>query len=386
MEPMYRPILKGYRGELEALGHLDPTLIPLVTPILEVPATDAGAARDAYGFWLEVRQRVPRGLRIGVDLGARPDIGTGSPRRSLDEDLAESGIPVLPVIGVADSDRRLAEHGETARTHLLGAIVRFRLRQDLSGHDAPTVAVERVWRACRLVPEQCDLVIDLADVGCAAEARQAELRVRRLVGWAGRYAWRSVTVAAGAMPVSLSGLATDAAFAVGRWDWLLWQRLADLGVRFGDYGISSPVPAPRLPRDHLPTIRYTAEDVWWIYRWSRRGGARSDDRFYDLCRTLVSAAHWTPTGAAFSWGDHEISRHARYTSGPGSAASWTAWGTSHHLAHVIAGLSRPAPQQRDGGMDRRTADRGGRGGGRGDGGNLAGRAWPPSIGEARRAG
>jgi hypothetical protein len=56
----------------------------------------------------------------------------------------------------------------------------------------------------------------------------------------------------------------------------------------------------------------------------------------------VSAPHWPTTGAAFSWGDHELLRRARRGAGAGSTASWAAWSTSHHLAHVLATLLHPA--------------------------------------------
>lgn len=166
----------------------------------------------------------------------------------------------------------------------------------------------------------------------------AEVVVRRIVGWLRHLTWRSVSLAGGAMPSSLSDLPVDEPTPLWRWDLALWRRMADLGVDFGDYGISSPTPAGSTARRPLPTMRYTADEAWWIYRWSRRGG-RSDDRCYDLCRALVSAEHWPRAGGGFSWGDHEIARRARYTSGPGSATSWTAWGTSHHLAHVVTWLT-----------------------------------------------
>ncbi len=84
----------------------------------------------------------------------------------------------------------------------------------------------------------------------------------------------------------------------------------------------------------LPTLRYTDEQNWWIYRWARRGG-RGDDRCHDLCRTLVGSAHWPAAGARFSWGDAEIARRARTAPGAGSSASWMSWSTSHHIAHVL---------------------------------------------------
>ncbi len=56
---------------------------------------------------------------------------------------------------------------------------------------------------------------------------------------------------------------------------------------------------------------------------------------YDLCASLVAADHWPAEGAAYSWGDAEIAQRAAMVGGPGNAAGWRAWGTAHHLTHVV---------------------------------------------------
>ncbi|MFG1650870.1 hypothetical protein ACGFIE_13130 [Micromonospora sp. NPDC049275] len=324
-EPVYRPILASRRrGELEALNHLDPAVAPLLAPILEISAVDRSTT-DAL-------RRLPVGLLPAVDVTALPD--------SPDTELAGWGVPLMPVIGLAEGDRRLVAHGTATRAYARGALVRLRTAHDRAGPDADTTAVERIWRLTGLAPEECDLLVDAGDVCCPADVRVAEPRVRRLLDWARRHAWRSATVAAGGMPPTLSRLPVDEPVRLDRWDWQLWRRLADVGVDYGDYGVGPALSDSGDPGDRMPTVRYTADDCWWVYRWSRRGG-RGDDRFADLCRTLVSAPHWSSTGAALSWGDHELLRRARRGAGAGSIATWTAWSTSHHLAHVLAALSRP---------------------------------------------
>ncbi|MFJ6195429.1 beta family protein [Micromonospora sp. NPDC092111] len=324
-EPVYRPILASRRGELEALGHLDSATAALIAPILDVSPADTGQP--------ELLGRLPAGLVPAVDVSALPD-DPGS-------ELVRWGVPVVPVIGLAGTDRRLVAHGAAVRAYTGRAVVRLRVNQDRAGPDATTTAVERVWRHAGLVPEQCDLLVDAGDVCCPADLRTVEPRVRRLLDWSRRLTWRTVTVAAGGMPPSLARLPTDEPVRLDRWDWLLWRRLADLGVGYGDYGVVPAPPGGAEPADRLPTVRYTADGGWWIYRWSRRGG-RGDERFADLCRTLVTAPYWPPTGAGFSWGDHELLRRARRVAGAGSPANRTAWSTSHHLAHVLGALTGPA--------------------------------------------
>ncbi|MCI4064562.1 beta family protein [Micromonospora sp. R77] len=330
-EPVYRPVLVGRRGELEALAHLDEMSAPLLAPVIDIRALDTGTV-DLLG-------RLPSGLLPAVDVTALPDVP--------ESELVRWGVPLVPVIGLAESDRRLVAHGVAARAYARRAVVRLRTGQDRAGADAITTAAERVWRLARLVPEQCDLLVDAGDVCCPADVRVAEPRVRRLVEWGRRHAWRSVAVAAGGMPPTVSRLPVDEPVRLDRYDWQLWRRLTDLDVGYGDYGVSCALPDADAPADRLPTLRYTVDGAWWIHRWSRRGG-RGDERVADLCRTVVAAPYWPTTGAAFSWGDHEILRRARRGAGAGSPTNWTAWSTSHHLAHVLGALSRPTRDERPG--------------------------------------
>ncbi|MDG4792913.1 hypothetical protein [Micromonospora sp. WMMD1082] len=328
-DPVYRPVLAARRGELEALGHLDDALAPMLSPILQLSELDSSIVATVA--------RLPPGLVPAVDISALPE-----PAESA---LARWGVPLVPVIGLADGERRLAALGAVARAHTRRAVVRLRIRQDRARPDATTVAVERIWRYARLAPEQCDLLLDCGDVCCPADVRLTEPRVRRVLDWARRHDWRSVSVVAGGMPPALSRLPTDEPVRLDRWDWLLWQRLADLGVGFGDYGVApaaEPAAAGSAPAgDRHPTVPYTSDGAWWVHRWSRRRG-RGDERVADLCHTLVSGPYWPATGAGFSWGDHEILRRARRVAGAGSATNWVAWSTSHHLAHVLDALRRPA--------------------------------------------
>ncbi|BCJ52011.1 hypothetical protein Asp14428_34860 [Actinoplanes sp. NBRC 14428] len=329
---MYRPILRPRRGEMAALHHLDPATARRVTPIVEVTPAERLPPL--------VRQLPPRTGAIAVDLGAVPDPPSPlvSPPLDLAEELAELGVAMLPVLRAYDSRRRLVEHGLAARMHLMRAVLRLQPHVDAHNAAAATVTTARMLATAGLEAERVDLVIDLAETACAAHADRFEERARHVLRWARSTPWRSVTVAAGAMPPNLDGLPTDRPVTVGRLDAQVLARLSEPGVGYGDYGVTSPVRRNGVSHRQLPTLRYTADHDWWIYRWARRGG-RSDDRCHDLCRTLVDSPHWPSAGARFSWGDAEIARRARSARGGGSSASWIAWSTSHHIAHVLRTLT-----------------------------------------------
>ena len=322
MPGTYMPILRPRRGELTALHHLADADAHRVLPIIEL---------QGERLMPLLKTLLPRTGIIAMDLAGR-DLPL---ERA--EELAALGVAMLPVLRAHDSDRRLAENGLVARMHLKRAMLRLQPHVDAVNPAAATAATDRMLRGAGLDHERVDLVIDLAETACVADADKVEERARHVLRWARGWPWRSVSVAAGAMPPNLDDLPTDQPVRVGRLDARVWARLAEPGVGYADYGVTSPVR--RIGVQHhrqLPTLRYTAERDWWIYRWARRGG-RSDDRCHDLCRTLVSSAQWPAAGARFSWGDAEIARRARAAGGAGSAASWIAWATSHHIAVVLNG-------------------------------------------------
>jgi hypothetical protein len=330
----YRPILRPRRGELTALSHLAAEDAPRVLPILELEPGPSIAPL--------IRQLPPRTGAIAVDFGQIPDPDDPfiSPPLDLAEQLADLGVAMLPVLRPYESPRRLVAHGLASRMHLRRAVLRLRPHIDAGNPASAGEVTVRMLKSAGLEPDAVDLLIDLAETACVAHADHVEEQARRVVRWARTLPWRSVSVASGAMPPNLDDLPTDEPVTVGRLDARVWQRLAEPGVGYSDYGVTSPVRRHGVQRHRqLPTLRYTAEHDWWIYRWSRRGG-RADDRCHDLCRTLVTSPHWP--GARFSWGDAELARRARTAPGAGSSGTWMAFSTSHHIAHVLRTLT-PLP-------------------------------------------
>ncbi|MFI5890910.1 beta family protein [Actinoplanes sp. NPDC051513] len=328
-DSVYRPILRPRRGELTALSHLAPGNAGRVTPILELEPGPSIAPL--------IRQLPPRTGAIAIDFGGLPDPADPLALPSLDlaEELADLGVAMMPVLRAYDNGRRLAAHGLAARMHLRRAVLRLQPHVDAGNPAEANAVTQRLLLGAGLEAEEVDLLIDLAETACVAHADAVEEQCRRVLRWAREMPWRSVSVASGSMPPNLDDLPTDQPVTVGRLDARVWTRLGVPGVGYSDYGVTSPVRRHGVQRHRqLPTLRYTAEHNWWIYRWARRGG-RSDDRCHDLCRTLVRSPQWPATGARFSWGDAEIARRARTARGAGSSASWISWSTSHHIAHVL---------------------------------------------------
>ncbi|MEU7752531.1 beta family protein [Micromonospora sp. NPDC049171] len=333
------PILKGREGEFRAIAQLPAALVWHMLPIFEVVPSGNGSIRDAYRFTNQVRESAPADLTIAVDVRhlTDPTGGARRPLRDIAEDLAAWGIPMLPVLHLYDTAARLADVRHAADLHN-GQMI-LRLGSDTRDPDDGEAeeALERLRNEIGLNIEHCHVVLDVFEVRSERDLTRVEPVVRKCVSCAQRYPWRSVTVAAGAMPQSISQLPVYTPTALRRWDLRLWQRVQDLGIQYADYSIAHPGMGGATWRP-MPSLRYSDDEVWWIYRWPR--GAIDRHPMYDLCKELVTSDHWPTQGRGFSWGDREIATRADGVGGPGNAANWRAWTTSHHLAQVMDQLGR----------------------------------------------
>lgn len=340
----YMPILKGRQGELTAVEHLSPALRRQVLPIFEVDPTVRGPVEDAHRFVDSVCGSVLAGLVIAVEVRYLdgPVAGLRRPMRIIADDLNSWRISILPVLHLDDSSEQLADAGHAAEIHRGTAVLRLAIdAHDPDGEEADK-ALARLHDQTGLPTDQCHLLLDLIEMRSERDLTRAEPAVRKWMSWAQRYPWRSITVAAGAMPASISHIPFMTPTALPRWDFQLWQRVAGLGVQYADYGTAHPAMTGAKWRPK-PNLRYTDDENWWIYRWSEE--KTGSHPMYDLCQALVASDYWPASSADLSWGDQQIAARAHDLGGPGNPGNWRAWSTSHHLAHVAAQLSRPGPTE-----------------------------------------
>jgi hypothetical protein len=144
--------------------------------------------------------------------------------------------------------------------------------------------------------------------------------------------WRTVTLAAGCFPDSISTDPTGQWVPYDRSDWRGWFAVA--GQRYpaekripsyGDYGVRCGGVPVVIPNSPAPNIRYTnAQEI------QVRKGPKAPLAMRAICANLVAQGFFS--GAAFSQGDSEIALKAA-TTGPanGSPEQWIQWCTNHHL-------------------------------------------------------
>jgi hypothetical protein len=178
---------------------------------------------------------------------------------------------------------------------------------------------------------QTDVMIDLG-------FRQTQVDVEQLGGSTlsvlpFRNNWRTVTLAAGCFPASITNVAHGIWHPLPRVDWLGWQAICASQTltngrlpTYADYAIRCGGPPLEIPNTPDPNIRYSTPNDVLVRRESKHNG-----RMKMICQSLIQRADFS--GAAFSQGDARIAATAAIPGSPnnGQAEQWIQWCTNHHL-------------------------------------------------------
>lgn len=341
----YVPVLKGKPGEFKAWRNINRAVARATRPLFEVVPTH-GPDYDLDAFVRDARNSWPIGPRLTYDTGYVPEVTIGRTGRLpvlwTARALArgDDPVPACPVVRIEDSDDVLVAAGEAVKVLGEGACLRLGSEESDPDPTAATAELPRVVRRTGLSTDEIDLVIDLWAVESSREARRAAVVGRAALRWAaGHRPWRSVAVVSGAFPASISNLPTGRATALPRCDAEVFDILMGgerpIDFDYGDYVVAHP-SMPAGGRAPLPNLRYTVDRNWMVYR--ERKVRPGNESFFTLCQRLVATpAHWA--GRRYSWGDREIDEKAAEHGGAGRALEWRAYGTSHHVAHVVDRLA-----------------------------------------------
>lgn len=252
----------------------------------------------------------------------------------------ESGVALVPATGPERTPEYQAVVRDAVAEDKRGACIRVR-KKELFGDNLDEV-LSSVLRSIGTTPESTDLVLDLGEIKPDDVNMLSKGIAGVLNALHGVKAFRTLTVAAGAFPPSISHIQQPT--KIPRADWLLWQGLAQKEsalVRmptYGDYAIQGAQPPSPNAALHSgsPNIRYTADDHWLVLR----GFAlklHGFEQYAALAQFLV--AHECYAGRTFSQGDDYIFGCAGGAETPGSPAVWRRVGTNHHIAKVLKQLT-----------------------------------------------
>lgn len=152
--------------------------------------------------------------------------------------------------------------------------------------------------------------------------------------------WRTVTLASGCFPASISTWPYSQWIAVDRSDWSGWNaiRLSRAAANkrlpsYGDYAVrcgGDPVEVPNAPD---PNLRYSTQSQVLVRKEMNNPGAMKM-----MCSDLVARPDFA--GGTFSQGDFELAAKAASqgstANSNGSAEQWIQWCTNHHLELVVS--------------------------------------------------
>ncbi|WP_375746251.1 beta family protein [Corallococcus interemptor] len=350
------PILKFMQGERDALAQLETAQRQRVTPLFEIRPPKPKRAKDRKKTLrmetLEelltkagphLAKAIPGGCAFIDGLHLTPAQTMASGEHPLAYVLAkarESGVALVPVTGPERDSEYLSTVRAAVEEDKRGVCIRVR-KNELFGDDLDE-ALASTLRKAGATRESADLVLDLGPIAPDDVSVLSKSLPGVIGGIDGLMTYRTLTVAAGAFPRSISDIKRPT--KVQRADWLLWRILAGKEkplVRvptYGDYAIQGAQPPSTDAALHSgsPNIRYTADDHWLVVR----GGALKrlgHEQYAALAQYLVEQECYA--GRTFSQGDGYIFGCAGGAETPGNPAVWRRVGTNHHIAKVLKQLT-----------------------------------------------
>jgi hypothetical protein len=266
--PNYLVILKGKDGEYRGWRE---TRLPagIAVRALFEPLPGSTSASDfVKGISYKWTDKFPPIIFDTVHMGYQGAIST------ISSGLASKGIGAVPTFRTDDNQSILEEVAVAAAMHRRGACLRLG-----SIHEYPDLAAD-----AKLLPEalavlgltltSIDLLIDFGDVSNSQEVAAKVQPALDALEWAHRCGpWRSVTLASGAFPKSISRFPYGSAQATHRHDaefyGMVVARAPALLPDYGDYGIQNP----EIPSSKGDLVRISSTQPTWIGRSgeSKRG-------------------------------------------------------------------------------------------------------------------
>lgn len=340
-------IAKAKRGELWALNNLSVAARAAITPLFEMwppsspalpksgtsamakaPKTLTAHAtdllrtiRDEWGalpFFLDTRY---------VPLGGIP---SPSSMKTIFDIARTMQLLAIPVTSITFAPAYQAQIRDVIAEDDRGVMIRLFIT-DFINSTLLSAYLTALLKVLMVTPSKADILIDL-------EFRPNQVEVQQLGGSAISVLpflkdWRTVTLASGCFPISISNAQSGVWFPVPRVDWLGWSQVnsaqAAAGNRlatYGDYGIRCGGPPRNIPNRPDPNIRYSDKEKILV-----RKGAKTDGVMKTICSSLVARPEFS--GGPFSRGDSEIVARGAMPGSPnnGQAEQWIQWCTNHHL-------------------------------------------------------
>jgi len=330
-------IAKLKRGEVWALNQLGLPTKANVTPLFEMwppnPGTPTKPAKTLVQHTTDLMQLLATewtGLPCYLDTLYLPTGGVPSPQSAQTVFAIARAAQVLAV--PVTSPYFTPAYQQVIRSTIAtdGRGVMFRIPVNFFSNPQNLPLLDSLATFLGVARNQVDILIDL-------QYRPDLMSVQQIGAFCLNNLlsindWRTVTLASGCFPDSISNQPTGQWLPFDRNDWLGWRGILQQRMAaqlrlpsYGDYGVRCGGEPQIVPNSPAPNIRYSREQIIWVRRGDKTNGSMQA-----ICNDLIARSFFS--GAQFSVGDAEIAAKATMT-GPanGSPEQWIQWCTNHHL-------------------------------------------------------
>lgn len=345
---IYMPILKGKKGEFDALKTLGENVQAVILPLIEVPAIawDFINEKEASSIEKQISSTI-KSIKASWDTKneilidtyyLEEDFGDGDKTLNvIMKKLIDEGYKPVPVLNVYASDE------------LLNSLVykdNICIRISFTEQELFDVNDE-LERIIKILKTDFSKVILLLDMNYISQENSlmGQISSKTLINSINDIVeFKDFYFSATSFPINLSTCKTNSVTEIERIEVVIHDYLKNEHSKvnripkFSDYGIANPDIQEMDPR--LMTIgasvRYTGEKYWYIFKAAsiKKHGS---EQYYNLCSDIVKSKIYS--GENYSWGDSQIYSKSKREGGPGNPTVWRQIGTNHHITLVVNQLS-----------------------------------------------
>ncbi len=347
-QEQYVPILKGKLGEYKALQALIGLVKDNIKPVIdivpippdfenEVPSKTIDEhlksfSDNIYKHWEADREIYIDGYMIIEETAMNNGL---HPMIHIFNELESKNINAIPVTGNERNIEYNRAVSQIIERQKKGVCLRIFSDVSVNIKDE----IKTLLDFLKVKENEVDLIIDLRSIIDIPVRDLLENTSRIIERIPALEKWRSFVISATAFPNNLSNIPRDQIEILNRSEWMLWQEIVQhfnliRNPSFSDYAISHPEIVEIDPRlmSISASIRYTADDSWYIYR-GRSVNQYGYEQFFDLSETLINRPEYA--GRDHCFGDDFIYRCGTDKEKTGNHTTWRQVGTNHHITMVV---------------------------------------------------
>ena len=340
----YVPILKGKKGEFDALQSISKKTKQGITPLINIPPRKTDVPIEHHLWKIAKKIGNSWGFNkplfidlFNIDLSEHMTNGT-QPVKYAFGCLSYYSVVAIPTTGLQRDDNYNQAITEIISKDQRGVCIRL-LSEDIDNPKELDRELNNLLNMLITSKKDAHLLIDLQALSLE-DIDSASKKIINLINTLQNISnWQTLTIAASGFPHSLSGIKPNSEEKIIRTELVLWKRvissknLARL-PSYGDYGIVHPhQPEFDRPPNSSPKIRYTLNEDWLILRGeSFKKHPKGFKQYHDLARNLIEMPEFLNVG--FSKGDDYIVKCASFNATCGNLTTWIQVDTTHHLTLV----------------------------------------------------